>query len=539
MVRKRLIILGYILVFWGVLPGILMALAAWGGRVFGPELPLPYLWPVGFLLAGTSGVMLALSIVQYMRASGSLPIGAFPPQRLIRSGVFGIWRHPIYLFYGFFLGGLAMIFWPAGSILIAFPVLALGTFVYAKIEERGLEKRFGRAYNGHRRQTSILIPRLFHLVRPLFAGLSRFFFRLEVAGRENGALDLPFVVISAHRSYLDPIFILLALNVPVHFVTTYEMFRNPISRLIFSKLLCLPERRYQPDVRNALEIRRRLLEGCVVGIFPEAERSWTGTMIGFKPEAVKFLRNLSDIPILPVRLEGTYAAWPRWARGPRRARVTVVIERPVYASRGESSAELEARLSRLVEPREAPDSRLSPLAAGGIESVIYRCPECLSVDAIHSGRGAHFRCSNCLADFTLLSDFSIQRSGDEVRAPLASISRRIRVMTENSLSAPDCCVARAPAKLSVERLGRFAVVDTGRLELSAHHLTFESGGASVLIDLESIRSLVIEGARKLQVFGGRPAGLFQFTLLGQSALKWQDLVVGTIRHRFDFTPSTA
>jgi hypothetical protein len=33
--------------------------------------------------------------------------------------------------------------------------------------------------------------------------------------------------------------------------------------------------------------------------------------------------------------------------------------------------------------------------------------------------------------------------------------------------------------------------------------------------------------------------LFQFTLLGQSALKWQDLVVGTIRHRFDFTPSTA
>lgn len=539
MVRKRLVTLGYVLVFWGVLPGITMALADWGERVFGPGLPLPRLGSVGLLLAGTSGVMLALSIVQYMRASGSLPISAFPPQRLIRSGVFGVWRHPIYLFYVFFLSGLAMIFWPAGSIIIAFPALALGTFVYAKIEERGLEKRFGRAYNGHRRQTSILIPRLFHLFRPLIAGLSRLFFRLEVAGRGNGALDVPFVVISAHRSYLDPIFISLALNVPVHFITTSEMFRNPISRLIFSKLLCLPEKRYQPDVRNALEIRRRLLDGCVVGIFPEAERSWTGTMIGFKPEAVKFLRNLSDIPILPVRLEGTYAAWPRWARGPRRAKVTVVIEKPVYASRGESSAELEARLSRLVEPREAPNSPLSPLSAGGIESVIYRCPECLSVDAIHSGRGAQFRCSNCLAEFMLLSDFSIQRPGDDVGAPLASISRRIRVTTENSRSALDCFVTRARAKLSVEKLGRFEAVGTGRLALSARHLIFESGGASVHIDLESIRSLVIEGARKLQVYGGRPAGLFQFTLLGQSALKWQDLVVGGIRNRFGSSASTA
>ncbi len=539
MAGKKLVVLGYILVFWGVLPGILVALAAWAERVFGPRLRLPNLWPAGLLLAGASALMLALSIAQYTRAAGSLPISAFPPRRLIRSGVFGIWRHPIYLFFVLFFSGLAMIFWPAGALLVAIPTLAVMTFVYAKFEEGGLKRRFGPLYDGHRRQTSILIPRLIHLVRALFAGLSRLFFRFEVLGRDNGTPDPPFVVISAHRSYLDPVFILLAVDFPVHFISTFEIFRDPLSRFIFSRLLCLPERRYKPDVRNALDIRRRLREGCVIGIFPEGERSWTGSMLGFKPEALRLLRNLSDIPILPVRLQGTYALWPRWARGPRRARVSAHVGKPVFVNGQESSAELEARLSQLVEPRETPNPRLSPLAAGGIESVIYRCPECLSFDTIQSGKGAHFRCSNCLASFTLLSDFSVQKSGDDVRASLANLFQRIRVVTEDLISAPNSCRAEAWAELSVERFGRLEVVGTGRLDLSAHHLSFESPGASVQIDLESIRAVVIEGARRLQVYGGCPACLYQFGRLGQSALKWQDLVVETIRHRFGFSPPTA
>ena len=154
MVRRKLVTLGYILVFWGFLPGILAALADRGERIFGPALRLPNLVPAALLLAGLSGVMLALSIIQYTRASGSLPISAFPPRQLLRSGVFGIWRHPIYLFSVFYFTGLAMIFRPAGAIMAVFPSLALGTFIYARVEERGLRRRFGSVYDGHRRQTS-------------------------------------------------------------------------------------------------------------------------------------------------------------------------------------------------------------------------------------------------------------------------------------------------------------------------------------------------------------------------------------------------
>lgn len=537
MAGKKLVALGYILVFWGVLPGILVILAAWGERVFGPGLPMPNLVPAGLTLAGVSGVLLALSIVQFTRATGHLPISAFPPRRLIRSGVFGLWRHPIYLFFILFFGGISVIFWPTGAVLAAVPALVLMTFVYARFEECGLERRFGGLYRGHHRQTAIVVPRLIHFVRALFAGLSRLLFRLEILGREH-IPEPPFIVVSAHRSFLDPFFILVALGTPVHFITTSGMFRTPFSRFVFSRLLCLPATRYKPDVRNALEIRRRLLEGCIVGMFPEAERSWTGSMAPFKPEALRLLRDLRDVPILPVRLEGTYAVWPRWAKVPRRAKVSSRIEKPLFALPGESPAGLEARLSGLIAPREVPDGRRRPVAAGGIETLIYRCPDCLSFDALRSGKGPRFRCVNCRAEFAMLPDFSIQRTSDSGRSPLTVVSRLIRLVSKTDLSDGRPCLNPARAILSIENGGRFEAVGEGRLRLSGLQLVFETAGPVVRLPLGDIRSLVIEGSRDLEVYGGRPARLYRFALVDQSALKWQDVVGETIRDRYGVSPST-
>ena len=536
--KDKLVILGYILTFWGALPGTLVILAVWGERVLGPRLRWPGLVPAGLALAGVSGVMLAVAIVQFTRATGHLPISAFPPRRLVRSGVFGIWRHPIYLFFLMSFGGLTAVFWPAGSTLVAVPVLALATFVYARFEERGLERRFGSLYRGHRRQTSIAVPRLIHVVRLLFAALGRLLFQLEVRGRDHCRLDPPFIVVSAHRSFLDPFFILAALGSPVHFITTSGMFRKPLSRFLFSKLLGLPVTRYKPDVRNALEVRRRLREGCVVGIFPEAERSWTDSMAGFKPEALKLLWSLSDIPILPARLQGTYAVWPRWARRPRRAKVSVRFEKPLFASGTGSPPGLEARLSGLIAPRQPPVGRQSPIPAAGIESVMYRCPDCLCFDAVRSGKGAHFKCSSCRADFTLLSGFTVRGSDGSVRSSLASLSRLIRIASDSGLSAGGLPFAPARVKASVEKNGRLEAVGPGRLGISDHQLTFESAGPAVRIHFGDIRAVVIEGARKLEVYGGRPARLYQFTVIGQSALKWQDLISEAVRRHGGASPPT-
>lgn len=541
MASRKLVTLGYVLVFWGIVPGTLAGLAAWGQRLYGHLLRLPGSSMAGIGLAATSGFMLALSIVQFTRASGGLPVSAFPPSGLIRAGVFGIWRHPIYLFYGLFVGGVGLAVWPAGSLLAALPVLATATALYARREESTLETRFGPAYEGHRRQTAIVVPRLIHVLRWAAAALFRVIYRFEVTGRENARLEPPFFVVAAHRNFLDPLFVLAAVNRPVHFVTTFEMFRKPAARFVFSKLLGLPKRRCGPDLRHALGVRRRLRESCIIGIFPEAERSWTGAMIGFKPEALKLLRSRPGIPILPVRLDGTYDAWPRWAAWPRRARVSATIGRAVFPAGGESMGALASRLAALIEPRSGGPSRPRPISARGIESLIYRCPECLAFDAIRSGQGSGLRCTRCQARFALLSDLRVVDPDGSGRGSLEDLSRRIRTA---SISAGPAFVTGSGAgpaagQLAVEKGGRLESLGVGRMGLTPEEVIFDAPGGVARIGLGTIRAVNVEGSRRLQIFGGEPPGLLQFTPRGPSALKWQHLIVEAVRRRTGTSPSTA
>ncbi len=538
MAGKKIVTLGYILVFWGVLPGVVAALAAWGEGLLGKALALPDVRWAAVSLTAVFGALLAVSIVQFTRAAGGLPISAFPPRRLIRSGLFGVWRHPIYLFAVLFFSAAAMIFWPAGSLVVALPVLTLGTVLYAGMEERGLAARFGPAYEGHRKQTGVVLPRLPRLIRPLTRLLARGFCRFEVAGRENAELEPPYFLVSAHRDYLDPFFVSLALDPPVHFIATFEMFRRPVSRFAMTRLFSIPKRRYRPDLRNALEIRRRLAEGSVIGLFPEAERSWSGGALRFKPEAVKLLLRRPDVPILPVRLEGTYAVWPRWARRPRAGKVKVIFERPSKVEPGEGPTELEARLARLIGPKAEPERRPGPFKAKGIESLIYRCPKCLGFDTVRSGRGAAFGCAACGTQFRLFSDLSIQWDGDKWES-LAGVFWRIREGSADAAATADPRVLRTEAELSIESLGKLRRVGPGVLSLLSGHLAFESDAGTFRLDLASVRSVLIEGAVKLHVYAGRPAFLYQFLIRGQSALKWQGLVVDRARQVSGAAPSTA
>jgi 1-acyl-sn-glycerol-3-phosphate acyltransferase len=541
MASRKSVTLGFILTFWGLLPGALAALAVWGQARVGPRMRLEGIAPFGAALGTGAGLLLALSIVQYVRASGRLPISAFPPGQLIRSGVFGIWRHPIYLFAVFFYGGWGVAFWPAGFLLVSFPLLVLATVVYARKEEAGLEKRFGASYAAHRRQTSLLVPRLIHVLRWVSAALFGLCFRFRVSGRENARIEPPFFVVAAHRNYLDPVFVLAALGRPVRFITDSGMFRSRLTRFVFGRLLALPKKRHAPAIGDALAIRRLLRESCVIGLFPEAERSWSGSMLSFKPAVLKLLRRYPGIPVLPVRLDGAFEAWPRWAPRPRRARITATILPAVQALPEESPAELGTRLATLIMPRRIREAPPRPIPARGIEALIYRCPDCLSLDAIRSGRDHEFRCVRCLAGFELLSDMTVRRTGLRTTVPLEILCRRIFVgPTSAGRAVPlsEEFVADG-TELALEGPRGRIPSGPGRLILGGREVRFDGGDAEVRIALESVRAVLVEGARVLQVYGGQPARLCHFRLAGQSALKWQHLIAEAVRAARGKSPATA
>jgi hypothetical protein len=181
------------------------------------------------------------------------------------------------------------------------------------------------------------------------------------------------------------------------------------------------------------------------------------------------------------------------------------------------------------------------MAAKGIEALIYRCPECLSFDAIRSGPGGAFSCARCPAEFEMLPDLSVRKVGRNDAIPLELLSRRIFVGPAESAPAQTSSVGFSAegTRLALEKRGRLRTAGIGRLDLSAAGLTFTSRHALVRFDLGEVQAVLIEGARLLQVYGGRPAVLSQFAFDGQSALKWQHLIAEAVRSQRGSYPVTA
>jgi 1-acyl-sn-glycerol-3-phosphate acyltransferase len=69
---------------------------------------------------------------------------------------------------------------------------------------------------------------------------------------------------------------------------------------------------------------RRLTKARYIGIFPEGTRSVTGKLLTPHSGAIK-LAARNNIPIIPMRLEGFYEAWPKTKKLPRSYPCKIII----------------------------------------------------------------------------------------------------------------------------------------------------------------------------------------------------------------------
>lgn len=76
------------------------------------------------------------------------------------------------------------------------------------------------------------------------------------------------------------------------------------------------------------EVLRALKNGRLLGLFPEGTRSWDGKIL--PPMAgVGLLVAATDVPVIPIHVDGAYRAWPRHRRLPRPIKVTIRFGPPV------------------------------------------------------------------------------------------------------------------------------------------------------------------------------------------------------------------
>jgi long-chain acyl-CoA synthetase len=157
---------------------------------------------------------------------------------------------------------------------------------------------------------------------------------LTVEGLEKLPADGPFILAPNHTSYLDAPALLAALPPELRARTYWAgsrriMFKSAARRL-FSRLgNVFPVDR--SGARSALAAGKAVLEhGHVLAWFPEGRRSPDGQLQKLAP-GIGELAAEAGVPLVPVHIAGTHAAWPVDRKLPRPAPLRVRFGSPLDA----------------------------------------------------------------------------------------------------------------------------------------------------------------------------------------------------------------
>ncbi|CAN5706359.1 N/A [soil metagenome] len=142
-------------------------------------------------------------------------------------------------------------------------------------------------------------------------------YRLRVWDSGNLPPTGPVLVIANHQSHFDPVLVGMALpSRHLNFVARATLFAFKPFGTMIAALNAFPLKQGESDtvaIRATIELLR---QGRVVLIFPEGSRTPDGEIHEFKRGAW-LLMSRAKCPIVPVGIEGAFAAFPRGAAIPR------------------------------------------------------------------------------------------------------------------------------------------------------------------------------------------------------------------------------
>lgn len=174
------------------------------------------------------------------------------------------------------------------------------------------------------------------------------FYRVRYTGTENVPREGGVLVVANHQSHLDPPLVGAGFPRQMSFLARRSLFRFAPFGWLIGSLNAIPLDRDGGGMAGMKETLRRLKRQEAVLIFPEGTRSATGEIAPFRPGfATLALR--AQATLLPVSIEGAYAAWPRNRRFPRLGRIHVHFGRPLVPEELEGPS--EAALVAEVESR--------------------------------------------------------------------------------------------------------------------------------------------------------------------------------------------
>jgi len=155
--------------------------------------------------------------------------------------------------------------------------------------------------------------------------------RLEIQGRDQVDRKKPAIFMSNHLSFLDGPLLYLVIPQVLRVILKKEIFRIPIIGWAMKFVGFVPvDRKGQQSGRKSIEIATRSIrqKGYSYLIFPEGTRSRDGKMQPFRRGAF-FLAINSQVPVVPITIDGTYVLMPKGNPFVKKGVVKVIFHRAI------------------------------------------------------------------------------------------------------------------------------------------------------------------------------------------------------------------
>ncbi|HWQ71677.1 MAG TPA: lysophospholipid acyltransferase family protein [Desulfitobacteriaceae bacterium] len=212
----------------------------------------------------------------------------------------------------------------------------------------------------------------------------------------------PFIVLGNHTSFVDPALVQCAVaRYPCYFLTTNFYFRHPVIGKILNLFGAIPKIQFLPDVRSTRGALAAIARGDVVGIFPEGRRSIDGSCCDIPDSIARFIKKVK-VPVVAVKTNGGYFAWPRWSAFRRSGRVETVAKQILTATDicVMDSKQIYSAICQGLTYNDYDWNRCAKEryyhrhAAEQLHLILHQCPRCLGEQIMRSKKNRLY-CSAC------------------------------------------------------------------------------------------------------------------------------------------------
>jgi len=248
---------------------------------------------------------------------------------------------------------------------------------------------------------------VFFLLRGIFIPALYLLYGFRFDRKSAKGIKRPCLILSNHQAGIDQFTLAMGFKFGINYVATDTIFRHGLlSKLMVALVRPIPFSKGNSDLIALKSMMAIIRDGGCVCMFPSGNRSIYGDECKIVPGIGRLAKKF-NVPLVLVQLRGGFNTRPRWKVKSNKGKVTAVVTRVVQPEElaAMTGAEVDEIIQQEIGFDEFAWNKTAQIVYRGrhkaehLESVLFYCPECKSLDRTNGNglrsKGNEFFCQGC------------------------------------------------------------------------------------------------------------------------------------------------